>query len=215
MDGLRRQRLAVVGGPEQPVASRGGVRAPGVVKSAVAFVGSPRPTKAHLLVDEIVAALRDRHAIAVRVLDLAHAGAGLCTLSRSALDPASAAMVDALEGCDGLIIGCPVFQGSYPGLFKHVFDLVRPTALRNKPVLLSAVGGGLRHSLVVEHQLRPLFGFFEASTISTAVYACAEELAPGTVLPDLLRARIVNAADQFAAQFNNPILSAAGQGSRP
>jgi FMN reductase len=207
MDGLRRQRLTMVGVPAGLAVRRD---REGPAKSAVAFVGSLRPTKAHLLVSEIIVALQDRHNIAVRMLDLADAAAGLCTMSRSDLAPASAALIDAIESCDGLIVGCPVFQGSYPGLFKHVFDLVRPTALRNKPVLLSAVGGGLRHSLVVEHQLRPLFGFFEASTISTAVYACAEELASGMALSDLLRARIGNAADQFAAQFNNPLLTTAG-----
>lgn len=207
MDGLRRQRLTVVGFPANPAARHD---REGPAKSAVAFVGSLRPTKAHLLVSEIIVALQDRHDITVRMLDLADAADGLCTMSRSDLAPASAALIDAIEGCDGLIVGCPVFQGSYPGLFKHVFDLIRPTALRNKPVLLSAVGGGLRHSLVVEHQLRPLFGFFEASTISTAVYACAEELASGMALSDLLRARIGNAADQFAAQFNNPLLTTAG-----
>jgi FMN reductase len=209
MDGLWRQRLTEVRFPAIPAAHCDGRRRR-PAKSAIAFVGSLRPTKAHLLVSEIVVALQDRHDIAVRILDLSDAAAGLCTMSRSELDPASTALIDALEGCDGLIVGCPVFQGSYPGLFKHVFDLIQPTALRNKPVLLSAVGGGLRHSLVVEHQLRPLFGFFEASTISTAVYACAEELASDYTLPELLRARIVNAADQFAAQFNNPILTTAG-----
>jgi FMN reductase len=207
VDGLRRQRLTAVGFPANPAVCRD--RA-GPAKSAVAFVGSLRPTKAHLLVNEISVTLRDRHDITVRMLDLADAAAGLCTMSRSELAPASAALIDAIESCDGLIVGCPVFQGSYPGLFKHVFDLIRPTALRNKPVLLSAVGGGLRHSLVVEHQLRPLFGFFEASTIATAVYACADELASDITLSDLLRARIGNAADQFAAQLNNPLLSTAG-----
>jgi FMN reductase len=68
-------------------------------------------------------------------------------------------------------------------------------------VLLTAVGGGLRHSLVVEHQLRPLFGFFEASTISTAIYACAAELTADGAQTSLLEARIANAVDQFANHF--------------
>jgi FMN reductase len=171
--------------------------------NVVAFVGSRRPTKAHLLVAAVSAACRDRHQIGVRTVDLANAGCGLCALERDELDPQSKALIGELEGCDGLIVGCPVFQGSYPGLFKHVFDLVRPSALRNKPVLLTAVGGGLRHSLVVEHQLRPLFGFFEASTISTAIYACADELASGEAQSSVLKTRIANAVDQFANHFGN------------
>ncbi|MFB6416361.1 NAD(P)H-dependent oxidoreductase [Bradyrhizobium tunisiense] len=104
-----------------------------------------------------------------------------------------------MEHADGLVIGCPVFQGSYPGLFKHVFDLIKPGVLRNRPVLLTAVGGGLRHSLVVEHQLRPLFGFFEACTVSTAIYASSDELASGAPLAPMIAARLANAVEQFAA----------------
>lgn len=66
-------------------------------------------------------------------------------------------------------------------------------------MLLTAVGGGLRHSLVVEHQLRPLFGFFEACTVSTAIYASSDELAPGTPLAPMIAARLANAVEQFAA----------------
>lgn len=169
----------------------------------VAFVGSARPTKAHLLISEIAATLRRQHRLDVGTLDLANAGPSLCTVSRDELDGRSLGLVEAIEQCDGLIVACPVFQGSYPGLFKHVFDLVRPQALRNKPVLITAVGGGHRHSLVVEHQLRPLFGFFEAATVSTAIYACAEELVPDIAVSDLLRARIANASLQFSTLIRN------------
>ena len=53
-------------------------------------------------------------------------------------------------------------------------------------LLLTALGGGLRHSLVVEHQLRPLFGFFEACTVSTAIYASATEFEAGQPLPPII-----------------------------
>jgi len=66
-------------------------------------------------------------------------------------------------------------------------------------VVLTAVGGGLRHSLVLEHQLRPLFGFFEACTVSTAIYASAAEMVDGEPLPPLIAARVVNAVEQLAA----------------
>jgi FMN reductase len=84
-------------------------------------------------------------------------------------------------------------------LFKHVFDLIEPSVLRNRPVLLTAVGGGLRHSLVVEHQLRPLFGFFEACTVSTAIYASSGEIVPGEPLAPMTAARLANAVEQFAS----------------
>lgn len=46
-----------------------------------------------------------------------------------------------VEQADLLIAATPVFRGSYPGLFKHFFDLIDQYALANKPVLLIATGG--------------------------------------------------------------------------
>ena len=79
------------------------------------------------------------------------------------------------RAADALIVGSPVYKGSYTGLFKHLFDFVEPEALAGKPVILTATGGGPRHALVVEHSLRPLFGFFTALTIPTAIYASDQD----------------------------------------
>lgn len=76
-----------------------------------------------------------------------------------------------IEQADLLVAVTPVYKGSYTGHFKHLFDLVDPDALVGTPVALGAAGGGERHALMVEHQLRPLFGFFRAQTLPTAVYA--------------------------------------------
>jgi FMN reductase len=166
----------------------------------VGFCGNSwRPAKSRLLVEAVAVDLLTRHGLKTDVLDLVDAGCGIAAFTRTALDDSARAVVEAIEQADGLVIGCPVFQGSYPGLFKHVFDLIEPGMLRNRPVLLTAVGGGLRHSLVVEHQLRPLFGFFEACTVSTAIYASSGELAPGEPLAPILVARLANAVEQFAA----------------
>jgi FMN reductase len=37
--------------------------------------------------------------------------------------------------------------------------------------LLAATGGSERHALVIDHQLRPLFSFFQARTLPLGVYA--------------------------------------------
>ena len=158
-----------------------------------------RPAKSRILVEAVAAGLLVQHGLNTTVLDLVDAGCGIAGFTRVALDDNARAVVEAIEQADGLVIGCPVFQGSYPGLFKHVFDLIEPSVLRNRPVLLTAVGGGLRHSLVVEHQLRPLFGFFEACTVSTAIYASSAEIVPGEPLAPMTAARIANAVEQFAA----------------
>lgn len=76
-----------------------------------------------------------------------------------------------VEQADVLVVATPVFRGSYTGLFKHFFDLIGQDALIDKPVLLAATGGSERHALVIDHQLRPLFSFFQARTLPVGVYA--------------------------------------------
>jgi FMN reductase len=68
-------------------------------------------------------------------------------------------------------VGSPVYRASFTGLFKHLFDFIGQYALVGKPVLLAATGGGERHALILEHQLRPLFAFFQALTLPLGVYA--------------------------------------------
>jgi len=166
----------------------------------VGFCGSSwRPAKARALVEAVAADLEARHDITVTILDLVDAGPGLGAFSREGLDESARAVIETIEDADALVIGAPVFQGSYPGLFKHVFDLIAPGTLKNCPVLLTACGGGLRHSLVLEHQLRPLFGFFEARTVSTAIYAGAAEFDGVRPTSAVVLGRIADAVDQFAA----------------
>lgn len=90
---------------------------------------------------------------------------------RSQLPDAVEQQLAAVEQADVLVVSSPVFRGSYPGLFKHFFDLINQDALIDKPVLLAATGGSERHSLVIDHQLRPLFSFFQARTLPLGVYA--------------------------------------------
>ncbi len=76
-----------------------------------------------------------------------------------------------VEEADVLVVATPVFRGSYTGLFKHFFDLIGQDTLIDKPVLLAATGGSQRHALVIDHQMRPLFSFFQARTLPLGVYA--------------------------------------------
>jgi FMN reductase len=94
------------------------------------------------------------------------------------------------EQADLLIAATPVFRGSYTGLFKHFFDLVDQYALANKPVFLAATGGGDHHALVLEHALRPLFGFFQALTVPVGVFASAGDFDGTTLLNPRVYGRI-------------------------
>jgi len=58
------------------------------------------------------------------------------------------------------------------------------------PVLLAATGGSDRHALVIDHQLRPLFSFFQALTLPVGVYASEKEFDGHAVGAPALQERI-------------------------
>lgn len=102
------------------------------------------------------------------------------------------------EEADLLIAATPVFRGSYTGLFKHFFDLVDQYALANKPVFLAATGGGDHHALVLEHALRPLFGFFQSMTLPVAVFASSGDFDGTTLLTPRVYGRIEMAIEDVS-----------------
>ena len=83
----------------------------------------------------------------------------------------------AVEQADIVVVATPVYRGAYTGLFKHFFDFIDQDALIDKPVLLAATGGSERHALMIDHQLRPLFSFFQARTLPLGVYATDKDFA--------------------------------------
>ncbi|GHH20408.1 FMN reductase [Streptomyces lanatus] len=85
------------------------------------------------------------------------------------------AAIDAVTSADGLIVVTPVFSASYSGLFKSFFDVIEKDALAGMPVLIAATGGTARHSLVLDHALRPLFAYLRAVVVPTGVYAASED----------------------------------------
>ena len=89
--------------------------------------------------------------------------------------PALARVLDQIAGADALIAVTPIFNASYSGLFKSFFDVFDPEALRGKPVLIGATGGSQRHSLALEHAVRPLFSYLHALTVPTSVYAASSD----------------------------------------
>jgi FMN reductase len=149
----------------------------------VAVVGTFRsPSKTTALVELILKTLSARAEIDPEIIEVHTLGQSLTgALDADQLaDPAQAA-VRAVETADVVIAASPVFRGSYTGLFKHFFDLVDQYALANKPVILAATGGSERHALVIEHALRPLFGFFQAWTAPMGIYVSAADF-DGTII---------------------------------
>lgn len=158
-----------------------------------------RPSRTRELVQGAVAAAASEFDAAGAVFDMSDFGPslGLARRVSDLADPARAAL-DVILSADALILGSPVYKGSYTGLFKHLIDLLDPAALRDKPILLLATGGGDRHALVIEHQLRPLFGFFEAQTLPTGVYASDRDFSDGRPAAPALLERLGRAINQFS-----------------
>ena len=158
-----------------------------------------RPSRTRALIEFVAAQVARTRRVDLRVYDLLDAGPGLgAAYARSDLPLPAARIVDAIETADALIVGSPVYKGSYTGLFKHLFDFVEPEALAGKPVILTATGGGPRHALIVEHSLRPLFGFFTALTIPTAIYASDADFRDGALIEGAVSERAASAARQLA-----------------
>jgi len=141
--------------------------------NVVAVSGSLHsPSKTTALVREILAALERELSIDVHLIELSQVGREFSgALRRDELSAAAEADLQRIEGADLLIVASPVYRASFTGLFKHVFDFVEQYSLVDKPVLLAATGGSDRHALILEHQFRPLFSFFQALTLPLGVYA--------------------------------------------
>lgn len=87
-------------------------------------------------------------------------------------------VVGKVAAADGLIAVTPVFNASFSGLFKSFFDALDRDAVAGKPVLIGATGGSERHSLVLEHAMRPMFAYLHAIVAPTAVYAASADWGP-------------------------------------
>ena len=176
----------------------------------IGFAGSySQPSRTRALV---AAAARDAAAqsgLDHAVFDLNDLGVSLGTArSFEELAPQARVLLDRLLDAKALVVASPVYKGSYTGLFKHVFDLIDPKALAGKPVLLGATGGGERHALVIEHQMRPLFGFFEAAIVPTGIYAAASDFDGERPSSPAFAHRLSCAVGQLAAAIELQALTA-------
>lgn len=162
------------------------------VGRVVGFSGNfARPSKTRVLVETVVGDVAARLQLNRVVYEIADFGQSLGSARHAGdLDARGRALLDEIILADVLVVGTPTYKGSYTGLFKHVFDLIEPLALVGKPVILTATGGSDRHALVIEHQLRPLFGFFAAHSAPTGIFAIDRDFESGCVASEPALARI-------------------------
>ncbi|GAB3070895.1 FMN reductase [Intrasporangium mesophilum] len=167
---------------------------------AVITAGLTQPSSTRLLADRLteatVRALSPREVVVevVEVRDIAH------DLTNNVLtgfaSPDLQVRLDAISEADAVIVATPVYAASYSGLFKMLIDVLPKDTLRNTPVLVGATGGTARHSLAIDHALRPLFAHLGALVAPTAVFAASEDW--GSVDAGRLDDRIDRAGSAFA-----------------
>lgn len=152
---------------------------------AVVSGGLRSPSSTRLLADELAGSARTALEAAGDTVDLhvielrGHAHAIVDALLTGFPTGDLRDDLDVVVGADALIVVTPTFQASYGGLFKSFIDLLDTESVRGVPALLAATGGTERHSLVIEHALRPLFAYLGAVTVPTGVYAATSDFGPG------------------------------------
>ncbi|OBH11387.1 FMN reductase [Mycobacterium sp. E1747] len=174
-----------------------------MTKLAIISGGLREPSSTRLLADRITAAVRA--ALADRNLTATASVIELRPLARPIVDamlagfaaPDLESAFDTVADADGVIAVTPAFNASFSGLFKSFFDVLPEQTLSDMPVLIAATGGTERHSLVLEHALRPMFSYLHAVVSPTGVYAATHDFGAqhGSVG---LSERIRKAADDFA-----------------
>jgi len=165
--------------------------------SLVTINGSPNETsKTGTLIDLAAKAIAERVDVTTTHIRPYALGPGFTgAASREEVGPEVEQALQTIEQADMLIAGSPVYRGSYTGMFKHLFDLVDQYALVDMPVLLIATGGSERHSMVLEHQMRPLLAFFQAHALPVAIYGSSGDFIGTELYNPPVLGRIERAAD--------------------
>jgi FMN reductase len=188
-----------------------------VKKLAVITAGLGRPSSTRLLADRLTAATvaqLSAHGVSaqVEVFELRDLAKDITNnlvtgFPSGTLDAA----VRSITTSDGLIAVTPIFTASYSGLFKSFVDVLDPKALRDLPVLVAATGGTERHSLALDHAMRPLFSYLHAVVVPTGVYAASSDWGSGADAGQgALSGRISMAARELAT-----LVAASDRSARP
>lgn len=147
----------------------------------VVSAGTSEPSSTRMLADRITQRTLDllrgsetpatAHVIELRLLALDVARATTAGFPGDRLQ----AEIEQLAAADAVIAATPVYKAGVSGLFKSFLDALDDDLLVAKPVLLAATAGSARHALVIDGQMRPLFGYMRALTMPTSVFAAPED----------------------------------------
>lgn len=164
--------------------------------------GLQRSSKSTVLAQHLLSGISKALPCQAQLVTIGELAAQLAGASfRTQLPLAVEQALAAVEQADMLVVVTPVFRGAYTGMFKHFFDHIHQDALIDKPILLAATGGSQRHALMIDHQLRPLFSFFQARTLPLGVYATESDFDQGQLSNPALLERA-----QLAVERGLPVI---------
>ena len=171
---------------------------------AVVSAGLSQPSSTRLLADRLAAGVVAASRSAG--VDLLVEHVELRPLARDLADhlvtgfpsPTLENALSTVTRADALVAVTPVFSASYSGLFKTFFDVVDKDALTGLPTLLGATAGTPRHSLVIDHAMRPLFAYLRAAVVPTGVFAATQDFGSSD---HALAPRIERAAGELVAAW--------------
>ena len=148
--------------------------------TVLGIVGSVSETsRTRAAVEVALDAAAETHGVDTELLHLAEYD--LATADGRGLDAYegdTAAALEKIVEADAYVVGTPVYRGSLSGALKNLLDMVpRGTwqadvaPFEDAAVGLVATGATNHHYLAIDHELRPIFGFFGAHTVGGSVYA--------------------------------------------
>ena len=153
------------------------------------------PSRTDEVLGAVVAGLSAKRETDVRTISPLAVAPSLVAALSEGPDEALREQFAAIAAADLVVVGTPVYKGAYTGLLKLYLDFLDVAHLEGKPVVLVATGGSDQHSLVIEHELRPLVGFFRAHPVPVGVYAARSDVLPDGTFSDRLAAAIDGAVD--------------------
>jgi FMN reductase len=174
-----------------------------VRRIAIVSAGLSEPSSTRLLADLLGEATRSAlvesgRTVDIEIIELRPLGHSITDALLTGFPTGDlAASVEAVANADAVIAVTPVFNASYSGLFKSFFDVLEVDTLDGTPILIAATAGSARHSLVLEHALRPLFGYMHAVVVPTGVFAASEDWGDNGAA-GALRRRIDRATSELA-----------------
>lgn len=186
----------------------------GYYMKVVAISGSLTPlSKTLLTVKEATSHIAENHPdIEVKLIDLKQYQLEFCDGRDPELyEGDTKKIINEIVEADALIIGTPIYRGSISGALKNVFDVIPNHSIRGKAIGFIATGGTYHHYLAIEHQLKPLAGYFKAHTIPGNVYAHNDHFKNKQLVDETIKERLkelANGVIHFSHALNDEVFGA-------